>query len=105
MKIQFAWLYLDLVGFGASLLLAVHCASLLFIFSLASSASGNPISVVTIAFILIVTDHLWQVEWKKITATIWGAVLLGIAQLINRSQVKQPHLALPNYLHHNKYPK
>ena len=105
MKIPFAGLYLDLTGFGASLLRTVHSASLLFLLSLAPPASGNPISVVTMAFIIIVTGHLWQVEWKEITLASCGAILLVTAYLIDRRRGKQSHVAFQDCLHHNKYPK
>lgn len=51
MKIQFAWLYLDLIGFGASLLRDIHCDGLHF---LLGPVPGRVISYEANDFFLII---------------------------------------------------
>ncbi|NJN24895.1 MAG: MerC domain-containing protein [Cyclobacteriaceae bacterium] len=55
--------------------------------------------IVVVGFILIGTGHLIQSEWKEITLTSVGAVVVAMAHFINWEQVKKSHVEFPDCIH------
>ncbi|MEH0152987.1 MerC domain-containing protein [Limibacter armeniacum] len=59
-------------------------------------------TVVVVGFILIVTGHFLQDEWKEIMLTSSGGVVIAIAHLLNWKHIKQANTMFPECLDQDK---